>query len=91
MLCGVYLVRGFMAALSMLGLLGLVVQTCPQQAEGFTYALMVSISISNLAMSLRLVMGGQLYDWGLSFALVAAIGAGYLVVCGGAILWRKRT
>jgi predicted MFS family arabinose efflux permease len=85
---GVYLVRGFMAALSMLGLLGLVVQRCPQQAEGFTYALMVSIS--NLAMSLGLVMGGQLYDWGLSFAGVAVIGAGYLVVCGGAVLWGKR-
>ena len=85
---GVYLVRGFMAALSMLGLLGLVVQRCPPQAEGFTYALMVSIS--NLAMSLGLVMGGQLYDWGLSFALVAVIGAGYLVVCGGAIAWGKR-
>ncbi len=61
-----------MAALSMLGLLGLVVQICPRQAEGFTYALMVSIS--NLAMSLGLVIGGQLYDWGLSFAVVAIIG-----------------
>jgi hypothetical protein len=30
-------------------------------------------------------MGGQLYDWGLSFAVVAVIGAGYLVVCGEAV------
>ena len=85
---GVYLVRGFMAALSMLGLLGLVVQRCPQQAEGFTYALMVSIS--NLAMSLGLVIGGQFYDWGLSFAGVAVMGAGYLVVCGAGLLLKAR-
>jgi predicted MFS family arabinose efflux permease len=71
-----------------LGLLGLVVQTCPQQAEGFTYALMVSIS--NLAMSLGLVMGGQLYDWGLSFAMVAVIGAGYLAACGAGLLLKAR-
>ncbi len=80
---GVYLVRGFMAILSNLGLLGLMVRICPRGAEGFTYALMVSVS--NLAASLGLVIGGQLYDWGLSFGLTAAIGAAYTVLCGGAI------
>lgn len=85
---GVSLVRGFMAVLSTLGLFGLVVRICPKGSAGFTYALMVSIS--NLATSLGLVIGGQLYDWGLSFAMVAVIGAGYTVLCGGAILLKGR-
>ncbi|NJN23011.1 MAG: folate/biopterin family MFS transporter, partial [Leptolyngbya sp. RL_3_1] len=86
---GVSLVRGLMAMLGNLGLLGLMVRLCPKGAEGFTYALMVSVS--NLAASLGLVIGGQLYDWGLSFGLVAMIGAGYTVLCGGAIVLRGRS
>ena len=80
---GVYGIRGLAQAVGMLSLLGLIAARCPPGAEGFTYALMVSVS--NLAMGIGLVMGGQLYDWGLSFAGAAAIGAGYLVLCGGAI------
>ena len=80
---GVYLVRGFTSILRTLGLFGLVVQICPQGAEGFTYALMVSVA--NLATNLGLLFGGQLYDWGISFAMVAIIGSLYILLCGGVI------
>jgi hypothetical protein len=84
---GVYLVRGFMETVGLLGLFGLVVPACPQGAEGFTYALMVSGA--NLAASLGLIVGGQLYDWGLPFAAVATVGAGYTLICGMAIARRR--
>ncbi|MFG6107485.1 MFS transporter [Leptothoe sp. EHU-05/26/07-4] len=80
---GVYLVRGFTVTLRTLGLFGLVVQICPQGAEGFTYALMVSVA--NLATNIGLLWGGQLYDWGISFAMVAIIGSLYILLCGGGI------
>ncbi|NEZ64955.1 hypothetical protein D0962_19550 [Leptolyngbyaceae cyanobacterium CCMR0082] len=80
---GVYLVRGFTVTLRTLGLFGLVVQICPQGAEGFTYALMVSVA--NLATNIGLLCGGQLYDWGISFAMVAIIGSLYILLCGGGI------
>ena len=80
---GVYLVRGIASIVALLSLFGIIARRCPKGAEGFTYALLVSIS--NLAASGGLIVGGQLYDWGLSFALVAVIGAGYTLVMGGAI------
>lgn len=84
---GVYLIRGFTTTLRTLGLFGLVVQICPQGAEGFTYALMVSVS--NLATNIGLLLGGQLYDWGISFAMVATSGSLYILLCGGAISLTK--
>ena len=84
---GVYLVRGIASIVALLSLFGIIARRCPKGAEGFTYALLVSIS--NLAASGGLIVGGQLYDWGLSFALVAVIGAGYTLVMGGAIALYK--
>jgi len=85
----IYLVRGIAGIVALLSLFSIIASRCPKGAEGFTYALLVSIS--NLAASGGLIVGGQLYDWGLSFALVAVIGAGYTLVMGGAIaLYTRR-
>lgn len=77
---GVYLLRGLLGIVGFLGLFGRVVPACPSLAEGFTYALLVSVS--NLAVSLGLLAGGTLYDLGLPFGTIALVGAGYILVVG---------
>ncbi len=81
---GVYLLRGIFSIVSFLGLFGRVVAVCPPQAEGASYALLVSAS--NLAVRLGAVAGGTLYDIGLPFRGVALVGAGYTLLVG---LWLK--
>ena len=85
---GIYFIRGIAGIVALLSLFSIIASRCPKGAEGFTYALLVSLS--NLAASGGLIVGGQLYDWGLSFALVAIIGTGYILVIGGMILLYKR-
>jgi hypothetical protein len=84
---GVYLLRGLCTIVSFLGLFGRVVAVCPPPVAGFSYALIVSVS--NLAVSLGAVVGGTLYDLGLSFQGVALVGVGYTLLVGLWLMYRR--
>ncbi|MBD2230495.1 MFS transporter [Phormidium tenue] len=84
---GVYLLRGLLGIVGFLGLFGRVVPACPPLAEGLTYALLMSVS--NLAVSLGLVVGGTLYDLGLPFGTVALVGTGYILAVGSWLIFRQ--
>ncbi|NJN31289.1 MAG: folate/biopterin family MFS transporter [Synechococcales cyanobacterium RM1_1_8] len=57
----------------------LIIQACPEGAEGTVYAL--AVALSNFAVSLGLVFGSWLYDGGISFSTLALIGAGATLAC----------
>jgi MFS family permease len=79
---GVYFGIGAISIVATLGVFELATKLCPKQAEGTTYALIVAVS--NLAQSLGVVFGSQLYDWGLSFTTLAILGA---ISTGLCVFW----
>lgn len=69
----VELFRNFTGTIAILGVLEMAANACPVGAEGTTYA--VLMSGLNFAASLGAVLGGSLYDGGLSFANLVIISA----------------
>lgn len=72
-------VSSFFSMLAFIGVLEISARSCPEGAEGTSFALLASVS--NLTLSIGEIFGGWLYDLKISFALLLLISAAFTSLC----------
>jgi predicted MFS family arabinose efflux permease len=72
-------ISSFFSMIAFIGVLEISARSCPEGAEGTSFALLASVS--NLTLSFGEIFGGWLYDFKIPFAILISISAAFTALC----------